>query len=104
MKTCNKCGMLKPDAEYSVRRESRDGRQYSCKACNAQYRTDNADHYADWRKENRTAFRKTPETPAEPSMGHASASSSPWVTVAGVAFGLAAIATSALINWKNSRK
>ncbi len=37
MKTCNKCGEEKPFTEFSKRKDTRDGLNYKCKACDSAY-------------------------------------------------------------------
>lgn len=43
MKTCTKCGEVKPLAEFHVRRASRDGLAPKCKPCNGR-------HVAEWKR------------------------------------------------------
>jgi hypothetical protein len=63
MKTCNKCNVSKPLAEFSKDKHKRDGLDTICKACRKAY-------YEDWRRTkhgreivNRTAarYRRTPK-------------------------------------------
>jgi hypothetical protein len=37
MKTCNKCGEEKPFTDFSKRKDTRDGLNYKCKACDSAY-------------------------------------------------------------------
>jgi len=37
MKTCNKCGTLKPVTDFAKRKDTRDGMSYKCKACDNAY-------------------------------------------------------------------
>lgn len=41
-KVCCTCGTTKSLAEFNKLKKSKDGRQYSCRACNSAY------HYANW--------------------------------------------------------
>jgi hypothetical protein len=40
-KTCTKCREVKPLTDFGVRRKARDGREYRCLMCIAQYREEN---------------------------------------------------------------
>lgn len=35
MKTCNRCGLEKPDTDFARRKASRDGLQFKCRVCDA---------------------------------------------------------------------
>ena len=48
MKRCTKCGIEKPVAAFGVRRASKDGLAYICKACKSEYC---ARHYQEHRRE-----------------------------------------------------
>ena len=50
-KQCSKCRMVKPLAEFGVRKASPDGCAYLCEPCAAQ-------HCADWRTKNPGAFEE----------------------------------------------
>lgn len=46
-KTCTKCRIEKPVAEFSRDKKRRDGLQYHCKACNRKYVEENAERIAE---------------------------------------------------------
>lgn len=50
-KKCNKCGVEKPHAEFSKRKSTKDGLNYTCKACNREY-------YKKWHEENKEYKRE----------------------------------------------
>lgn len=81
MKTCNKCGQAKPVDQFAKRKDTRDGLNYKCKACDSAYQAErykanperireNAkrwaannserkrENYARWREANRPRLLK----------------------------------------------
>jgi hypothetical protein len=60
-KTCTKCREVKPLTDFGVRRKARDGREYRCLMCIAQYREENREalraHQAKYRTKNRETIR-----------------------------------------------
>jgi len=81
MKTCNKCGESKPLDAFAKRKDTADGLNYKCKACDSAYQAEryktkaeqikaNAkrwaaenpdrkkENYAKWREENREQVKK----------------------------------------------
>jgi 5-methylcytosine-specific restriction endonuclease McrA len=60
-KVCNRCWEVKPRSEFSIARDSKDGLQYRCRQCNAEYYAENKEHRKELRIKNaeRTrAYRK----------------------------------------------
>ena len=53
MKTCTKCKIEKPEAEFSKRSRANDGLQARCAACDAEYRAANREKIAEYRAANR---------------------------------------------------
>ena len=56
MKTCTKCGEVKPRSEFHKNKKSGDGLQFHCKLCRAKWRKANKEKVAEaeaaWRKAN----------------------------------------------------
>ena len=53
-KTCKKCGVDKPHAEFSKKKASKDGLQYNCKACarerNKKWHEENKEQQREYKK------------------------------------------------------
>lgn len=60
MKKCNTCKETKDFSEFSKRKDSKDGLQCRCKACNKQtnkrYRDNNKDYFAKYRQDNKDYY------------------------------------------------
>ncbi len=53
MKTCIGCKRAKPKAEFSNNKTKKDGLRNNCKACDKQYRQENAEKFAEYQKRYR---------------------------------------------------
>ena len=54
-KACTKCGIVKPQTEFGVRRDAKSGLQSNCKACQSAY------HASPEGKARKAAYRAKPE-------------------------------------------